>query len=90
LLPARPSTKDVDRLVTIGRAIGNLGRLAWDDPDFQVRLNDTRMAFTNQVAGVLAEVYAESDEELVDPELIAALTEALALASGDPRPWSAG
>jgi hypothetical protein len=32
----------------------------------------------------------EAGEELVDPELIAALTEALASAAGDPRPWRDG
>jgi class 3 adenylate cyclase len=64
--------------------------LAWDDPEFQMRLNETRMQFINQVTGVFMEARGEAGEELVDPELIAALTEALALASGDPRPWSDG
>jgi hypothetical protein len=82
--------QDAGRLVAIGRAIGNLSRLAWDDPEFQMRLNETRMQFTNQVTGVFMEARGEAGEELVDPELIAALTEALALASGDPRPWSDG
>ena len=78
------------RLVAIGRAIGNLSRLAWDDPEFQVRLNETRMQFTNQVTGVLMEAYGEAGQDLVDPELVAALTEALASAAGDPRPWRDG
>jgi hypothetical protein len=39
---------------------------------------------------VFMEARGEAGEQLVDPELIAALTEALALASGDPRPWSDG
>ena len=33
--------------------IGNLARLAWDDPEFQGRLNETRMQFANQISGVL-------------------------------------
>jgi tetratricopeptide (TPR) repeat protein len=82
--------QDAGRLVAIGRAIGNLARLAWDDPDFQVRLNETRLQFTNQVTGVLMEANEEAGQEPVDPELVAALTEALALASGDPRPWRDG
>ena len=82
--------QDTDRLVAIGRAIGNLARLAWDDPDFQVRLNDTRMQLANQIGGVLTEAYEEAGEEQVDPELVVTLTEALAAASGDPRPWRDG
>ena len=82
--------QDADRLVAIGRAIGNLTRLAWDDPDFQVRLNETRMQLANQVGGVLAEAYEEAGDEQVDPGLIFTLTEALAAASGDARPWSGG
>jgi hypothetical protein len=82
--------QDAGRLVAIGRAIGNLSRLAWDDPEFQVRLNETRMQFTNQVTGVLMEAYGEAGQDLVDPELVAALTEALASAAGDPRPCRDG
>jgi hypothetical protein len=83
--------QDARRLVAIGRAIGNLARLAWDDPEYQVRLNETRMQFTSQVTGVLLEARGEAGEErLVDPELLAALTEALILAAGDPRPWGDG
>ena len=52
--------QDAGRLVAIGRAIGNLARLAWDDPDFQVRLNETRLQFTNQVTGVLMEANEEA------------------------------
>jgi hypothetical protein len=75
--------QDADRLVAIGRGIGNLARLAWDDPEFQVRLNETRMQFANQIAGVLREAYGEAGEELVDTELVVKLTEALA-AAHDP------
>ena len=75
--------QDADRLVAIGRGIGNLARLAWDDPEFQGRLNETRMQFANQIAGVLREAYGEAGEELVDTELVVALTEALA-AAHDP------
>jgi hypothetical protein len=83
--------QDARRLVAIGRAIGNLARLAWDDPEYQVRLNETRMQFTSQVTAVLLEARGEAGEErLVDPELLAALTEALILAAGDPRPWGDG
>ena len=40
---------------------------------------------------VLLEARGEAGEErLVDPELLAALTEALILAAGDPRPWRDG
>ena len=78
--------QDAGRLVAIGRAIGNLARLTWDDPEFQVRLNETRMQFTDRVTGVLMEAYGESGDGPVDPELVAALTEALALAAADPRP----
>ena len=54
-------------------------------------LNETRMQFTTQVTGVLLEARGEAGEErLVDPELLAALTEALILAAGDPRPWRDG
>jgi Double zinc ribbon len=59
-------------------------------PEFQVRLNETRMQFTNQVTGVLMEAYGEAGQDLVDPELVAALAEALASAAGDPRPWRDG
>ena len=56
-----------------------------------MRLNETRMQFTSQVTGVLLEARGEAGEErLVDPELLAALTEALILAAGDPRPWGDG
>ena len=56
-----------------------------------MRLNETRMQFTTQVTGVLLEARGEAGEErLVDPELLAALTEALILAAGDPRPWRDG
>ena len=55
-----------------------------------MRLNETRMQLTNQVTGVLMEAYGEAGDELVDPELVAALTEALAQAAGDPRPWRDG
>ena len=83
--------QDARRLVAIGRAIGNLARLAWDDPEFQVRLNETRMRFTSQVTGVLLESRGEAGQERpVDPELLATLTEALVLAAGDPRPWGDG
>ena len=75
--------QDADRLVAIGRGIGNLARLAWDDPEFQGRLNETRVQFANQISGVLREAYGEAGEELVDTELVVALTEALA-AAHDP------
>jgi hypothetical protein len=75
--------QDADRLLAIGRGIGNLARLAWDDPEFQGRLNETRMQFANQIAGVLREAYGEAGEDLVDTELVVALTEALA-AAHDP------
>ena len=55
-----------------------------------MRLNETRMQFTNQVTGVLMEAYGEAGQDLVDPELVAALTEALASAAGDPRPCRDG
>jgi hypothetical protein len=42
------------------------------------------MQFANQIGGVLREAYGEAGEELVDTELVVALTEALA-AAHDPR-----
>ena len=83
--PQPPQVGD-SSAAALGRAIGNLARLTWDDPEFQVRLNETRMQFTNQVTGVLMEAYGESGDGPVDPELVAALTEALALAAADSRP----
>jgi len=74
----------------IGRAIGTLAHLALDDPDFQVRLNETRMQFANQIAGVLTEAYEEAGDEPINTELVITLTEALAAASGAPRPWRDG
>jgi hypothetical protein len=79
--------QDAQRLVAIGRAIANLARLTWDEPEFQTGLNDTRLQLANQVTAVFAEADRESGAEPVDPELLAALTDALALAFGDPRPW---
>ena len=60
-------------------------RLAWDDPEFQVRLNDSPHAAREPDRGRCSgRPTSEAGDELVDPELVLTLTEALA-AAVDPR-----
>ena len=75
---------DADRLRALGRALGLLSRLAYDDPDFLGRVQASREALTNRVGDVLAEALREAGDDPADPELLLALTEALA-AAHDPR-----
>lgn len=70
--------EDAQQLVSIGRAIALLGTLAWDDFDFQNRLEGTRNLLHGCVGRVLAEAKGSAEERRqVDPEVILALTEAL-------------
>ena len=70
--------EDAQQLVTIGRAIAQLGALAWDDYEFQGRLEGTRNLLHGAVGRVLAEAKgSEETRRQVDPEVILALTAAL-------------
>ena len=75
---------DAGRLLAIGRALGLLGRLAFDEPDFLLRVQASQEALTNRVGDVLAEALREAGDDPADPELLLTLAEALA-AAHDPR-----
>jgi class 3 adenylate cyclase/tetratricopeptide (TPR) repeat protein len=76
---------DAGRLLELGRALGRLGRLTAEDPDFQVKVQDSRDALAAAVQAVLAEATEEAGDRPVDPELLATLTEALAAAFDQGR-----
>jgi hypothetical protein len=69
---------DAGRLLALGRALGDLGRLTSGDADFQAKAQDTRDALADRVGSVLAEASEEAGEGPVDAELLAILTAALA------------
>jgi hypothetical protein len=75
---------DADRLLLLGRALGQLARLGFDDPEFLTRVQDSRDALANRVGDVLREAAAEAGDDPVDPELLLTLTEAVA-AAFDPH-----
>ena len=76
---------DAGRLLALGRALGTLGRVTSEDPDFQVKAQDSRDALAAAVQAVLAEATEEAGDRPVDPELLATLTEALAAAFDQGR-----
>ena len=76
---------DAGRLLALGRALGQLGRVTSEDPDFQVKAQDSRDALAAAVQAVLAEATEEAGDRPVDPELLATLTEALAAAFDQGR-----
>lgn len=76
---------DAGRLLALGRALGHLGRVTADDPDFQVEAQGSRDALAAAVQSVLAEATDEAGDRPVDPELLATLTEALAAAFDQGR-----
>jgi hypothetical protein len=69
-------------LLALGRALGQLGRITSEGPDFQVKAQDSRDALAAAVQAVLAE---EAGDRPVDPKLLATLTEALAAAFDQGR-----
>jgi hypothetical protein len=83
-----PVAEGVDRcrsLLALGRGLGTLGRVTSEDPDFQVKAQDSRDALAAAVQAVLAEATEEAGDRPVDPELLATLTEALAAAFDQGR-----
>jgi hypothetical protein len=76
---------DAGRLLALGRALGQLGRVTSEDPDFQVKAQDSRDALAAAVQSVLTEAIEEAGDRPVDPELLATLTEALAAAFDQGR-----
>ena len=75
---------DADRLLALGRTLGLLRRLAFDEPEFLLRLQDSQHALENAVGQVLADAQSDAGDEQVDPEVLLTLTQALA-AAVDPR-----
>jgi tetratricopeptide (TPR) repeat protein len=83
-----PVAEGVDRcrsLLALGRGLGTLGRVTSEDPDFQVKAQDSRDALAAAVQAVLAEATEEAGDRPVDPELLATLTGALAAAFDQGR-----
>ena len=76
---------DAGRLLALGRALGQLGRVTSEDPEFQVKAQDSRDALAAAVQAVLAEATEEAGDRPVDPQLLATLTEALAAAFDQGR-----
>jgi hypothetical protein len=74
---------DADKLLALGRALGLLGRLGFDEPDFLGAVQASRDVLASRVEAVLAEARQEAGEDPVDPQLLLTLTEALA-ATFDP------
>jgi hypothetical protein len=74
---------DADRLLALGRALGLLGRLGFDEPEFLGAVQASRDVLASRVEAVLAEARQEAGDDPVDPRLLLALTEALA-ATFDP------
>jgi hypothetical protein len=70
---------DADRLV----ALGLLGRLGFDEPEFLGAVQASRDVLASRVEAALAEARQEAGDDPVDPKLLLALTEALA-ATFDP------
>jgi hypothetical protein len=71
---------DAGRLLALGRALGQLGRVTSGDLDFQTKAQDARDALARAVESVLAEATQAAGDRPVDPELLATLTEAVAAA----------
>ena len=84
-LEARFHPADAGRLLALGRALGQLGRVTSQDPDFQVRAQDSRDALAAAVQAVLTEATEEAGDRPVDAELLATLAEALAAAFDQGR-----
>jgi hypothetical protein len=76
---------DAGRLLALGRALGQLGHLTSQDPDFQAKAQASRDTLAGLVGSVLAEAVQEAGDRPVDPELLAILTEALAAAFDQDR-----
>jgi hypothetical protein len=76
---------DAGRLLALGRALGQLGRVTSEDPGFQVKAQDSRDALAAAVQAVLAEATDEAGDRPLDPDLLATLTEALAAAFDQGR-----
>jgi hypothetical protein len=74
---------DADRLLALGRALGLLGRIGFDEPDFLAAVQAGRDTLASRVESVLGEARREAGDDPVDPKLLLALTEALA-ATFDP------
>ena len=76
---------DADQLLALGRALGLLARLGFDEPDFLTRVQSSRDTLALRVGDVLREAASEArDDDAVDPEVLLTLTQALA-AAFDPH-----
>jgi hypothetical protein len=64
--------------VALGRTLGLLGRLGFDEPEFLGAVQASRDVLASRVEAVLAEARQEAGDDPVDPRLLLALTEALA------------
>ena len=71
---------DADRLLALGRALGLLGRIGFDEPHFLTAVQASRDTLASRVESLLGEARREAGDDPVDPELLLALTEALAAA----------
>jgi hypothetical protein len=76
---------DAGRLLALGRALGQLGRVTSEDPDFQAKAQASRDTLAGLVGSVLAEAMQEAGDRPVDAELLATLTEAVAAAFDQDR-----
>jgi hypothetical protein len=76
---------DAGRLLALGRALGQLGRVTSEDAAFQVKAQESRDALAAAVQAVLAEATEAAGDRPVDPGLLATLTEALAAAFDQAR-----
>jgi hypothetical protein len=76
---------DASRLLALGRALGQLGRVTSEDPDFQAKAQSSRDTLAGLVGSVLAEAIQEAGDRPVDAELLATLTEAVAAAFDQDR-----
>ena len=71
---------DADRLLALGRTLGLLRRLAFDEPEFLLRLQDSQHALENAVGQVLVDAQSDAGDDQVEPEVLLTVTEALAAA----------
>jgi hypothetical protein len=68
---------DADKLLALGRALGLLGRLGFDEPDFLGAVQVSRDVLASRVEAVLAEARQEAGDDPVDP----------GCCWPSPRPW---
>ena len=76
---------DAGRLLALGRALGQLGRVTSEDAGFQARAQESRDALAAAVQAVLAEATEEAGDRPFYSQLLATLTEALAAAFDQGR-----